>query len=415
LSATDASSGVASSFYKFTPPGTQQTYSGSVTIPNSASETISYWSADKAGNTESTHTTSALKVDTVAPAAPTLTAMPPDPSSTSTSTFAWADSDATSGIDHFLCSVENGAFQTTVPSVGGSNQPCSSQLTYVVGVTNNGQHQFGVEAVDKAGNVGPATYYTWKVVKASPQLITVSGNADGSLFPGATRNIPVTFTNPNSTAITVTTFTITRSFPSGCNSADFTFSYGATPISAGNPLTVPANGSVTLNGSGNVSEPTLQMTNTGSPQDSCHGTITLTYAATDASGTDSGTATVVPSVPFGIAGNATGMLYPISSAAGATPIAITITNPNPFPIYVTSITVMVMNNPNGCLVSPNDVQIVPSSANSGSPITVPAGANNYVVPTTFRPAIWLKDTGADQTPHCKDQTFTLGYSGTAHS
>jgi hypothetical protein len=155
--------------------------------------------------------------------------------------------------------------------------------------------------------------------------------------------------------------------------------------------------------------------NSGSPQDSCHGTITLTYAATDASGTDTGTATVGQSVPFSLAGNATGLLHPTSSATNATPIALTITNPNPFPIYVTSVTVTVTNNPNGCLVASSDIQVVPSSASVGSPILVPANANTYSVPTSFRPAIWIKDTSANQAPHCANQTFMLSYTGSAHS
>ena len=82
--------------------------------------------------------------------APAFTSTPPNPSTTATSTFTWTEQE--SG-DHFLCSVENGAFQSTVPSDGGSPQPCSSPLTYNVFTTNNGVHQFAVEAVDALGNV----------------------------------------------------------------------------------------------------------------------------------------------------------------------------------------------------------------------------------------------------------------------
>ena len=48
--------------------GTQTLYPGSaVTIPDGSAQTISYWSVDNAGNTETTNTTSTLKIDTDAP------------------------------------------------------------------------------------------------------------------------------------------------------------------------------------------------------------------------------------------------------------------------------------------------------------------------------------------------------------
>ncbi len=65
LSATDSGSGVANTFYKID-SGSEQTYASAVTIPE-GQHTISYWSTDNAGNTESTHTTATIKVDTVAP------------------------------------------------------------------------------------------------------------------------------------------------------------------------------------------------------------------------------------------------------------------------------------------------------------------------------------------------------------
>jgi large repetitive protein len=70
LSATDGGSGVASTFYKID-SGSTQTYASAVTIPE-GEHTISYWSTDNAGNTETTHTTAKIKVDTTTPTTPTL-------------------------------------------------------------------------------------------------------------------------------------------------------------------------------------------------------------------------------------------------------------------------------------------------------------------------------------------------------
>ena len=68
LSATDTGgSGAATTYYKID-GGTQTLYPGSaVTIPDGSAQTISYWSVDNAGNTETTHTTGTLKIDIVAP------------------------------------------------------------------------------------------------------------------------------------------------------------------------------------------------------------------------------------------------------------------------------------------------------------------------------------------------------------
>ena len=88
-------------------------------------------------------------------------------------------------------------------------QPCSSPLTYNVGTTNNGEHQFGVEAIDAAGNVSQATFYTWKVAEAAVP-VTIRGNTTGLVYPGGvTRPFATTFNNPNSNPVTITSLTTT--------------------------------------------------------------------------------------------------------------------------------------------------------------------------------------------------------------
>jgi hypothetical protein len=115
-------------------------------------------------------------------------------------------------------------------------------------------------------------------------------------------------------------------------------------------------------------------------------------------------------LPFTIAGNATRLLYP---GASPTPIALTITNPNSVPIYVTSLTVSVTNNPNGCTNATN-VLVTQSSASSSTPITVPANTSNHPVPASLQPTVQLKETGTNQNV-CQNQTFTFSYTGSAHS
>ena len=114
--------------------------------------------------------------------APVFGLVPPNPNSDATSHFTWSDGEP--GVT-YLCSIENGANQSTVASVGQSPQACATPLNYNVGTTNNGVHQFAVEAVDAAGNVSGGIFYSWKVAAGSLQEFTINGNGSTPLYPGA--------------------------------------------------------------------------------------------------------------------------------------------------------------------------------------------------------------------------------------
>jgi hypothetical protein len=205
---------------------------------------------------------------------------PPDPNSVSTSNFTWSSTPAASDFGHYECSTENGAFSTTVHSADGSTQACSSPLSYIVGVTNNGQHQFDLRAYDTTGNFTQITW-TWKVAAGSIQSFTISGDLDATtqkLYPGGpTRTIPAKFSNPNSVPITVTAFTVSidsASLPSGCDPTWFTIVQSNIP--AAGVVVPPSPGSVTLPAQG-ATAPTIKMTDNGL-QDACHGAnFTIKY------------------------------------------------------------------------------------------------------------------------------------------
>ena len=114
LSASDATSGVASTLYRID-SGATQTYSGAVSIPD-GQHTITYWSVDSAGNTESATTTSTIKVDTVKPST-SITISPASPDGTngwrvSATSFTLSGSDATSGVASTFYKIDGGATQT---------------------------------------------------------------------------------------------------------------------------------------------------------------------------------------------------------------------------------------------------------------------------------------------------------------
>jgi len=171
LGGSDATSGVASTFYRID-GGATQTYSGSaVSIPQ-GSHTVSYWSVDNAGNTESATTSPAIKVDTVKPAT-TLTTSPASPDGTnnwfqrSSVTFTLAATDATSGVANSYYTIDGGAQQT---------------YSGTVTVNSQGDHTVAYWSVDTAGNTETAntTHIKLDNVKPATTLTTSPASPDGT-------------------------------------------------------------------------------------------------------------------------------------------------------------------------------------------------------------------------------------------
>ena len=171
LSATDAGSGVASTLYKID-AGSTQTYGGEVTIPD-GSHTITYWSTDNAGNTEASTTTATIKVDTVAPVT-ALTTTPGSPNGTNgwfklaTVTFTLGVTEATSGVDSTLFTIDGGPAQT----YGGA-----------VTINTQGDHTLTFWSTDSAGNVEATGTTHIKLDNVEPTLgVTLDASPVGALF-----------------------------------------------------------------------------------------------------------------------------------------------------------------------------------------------------------------------------------------
>ncbi len=171
LGGSDAISGVASTFYKID-GGATQTYSGSaVSIPQ-GSHTVSYWSVDNAGNTESATTSPAIKVDTVKPST-TLTTAPATPDGSnnwfqrSSVTFTLAATDATSGVANSYYTIDGGAQQT---------------YSGTVTVNTQGDHTVTYWSVDTAGNTEATatTHIKLDNVKPATTLTTSPASPDGT-------------------------------------------------------------------------------------------------------------------------------------------------------------------------------------------------------------------------------------------
>jgi hypothetical protein len=194
---------------------------------------FSVQAVDAAGNASSGAGSWSWTIDTVRPPQPVLTQRPHDPTGAATTIFAWTDAEA--GVS-FQCNLENGAWKA-----------CASPYQYVVDTHSNQQHQFGVRAVDPAGNSSADTTFSWKVAESAPVAFRIAGSA-GGLAPGRWQPIPVTITNPNSAPIYVSALTVAvsaDSTPPGCSSATNIELQQATGL-ASSPVAVPANGSATI-------------------------------------------------------------------------------------------------------------------------------------------------------------------------
>jgi len=116
---------------------------------------------------------------------------PDDPNGDGIANFDWTDAQASVT---YRCSIENKAPTS-----------CTSPLRTIVDVSNDGQHQFAVSAVDAAGNTSTTTY-TWKVLKAVN--VVLEGDAVGLLYPGGpARPIALTLHNPNNFAVVISSIT----------------------------------------------------------------------------------------------------------------------------------------------------------------------------------------------------------------
>ncbi|MEI7889221.1 MAG: hypothetical protein WCI34_02820 [Actinomycetes bacterium] len=121
--------------------------------------TIAVQAKDAAGNV-STATTKNWTVDTVAPAAPSITSGPSGTVSRTTASIAFTgEASAT-----FTCSVDGGAYTS-----------CSSPLA--LSDLAVGSHTVGIRATDLAGNTGPAVTRNWTIDSSAPAPTITSAPA----------------------------------------------------------------------------------------------------------------------------------------------------------------------------------------------------------------------------------------------
>ncbi len=147
-----------------------------MTIPD-GQHTISYWSVDVAGNTESTHTTATIKVDTVKPST-TLLLNPLAPNGTN----QWYKTTAPTFTLTATDTAGSGVTATSYQVDGGVTVPYSGTVT-----VPEGQHTISFWSTDAAGNV-ETTHMTAtiKVDVTKPTDGLSLGSASGAYLSGTT-------------------------------------------------------------------------------------------------------------------------------------------------------------------------------------------------------------------------------------
>ena len=204
LSATDAQSGVDSTYYAID-GGLSQPYTAPFNISNSGTHTILYWSVDRAGNAES-QKSMIIKVDATAPATQVMLA-----GTQGLNGWYTSDTQVTLSVTEEQSGVENTFYKIDE----GPQQTYSAPFN----ISNNNYHIIFYWSVDRAGNIesqrsmpikvdsqAPTTAaqvssnWWWDVWYLSPAQVYLNGldNASGvaniyyTIDGGATQNYTAT-------------------------------------------------------------------------------------------------------------------------------------------------------------------------------------------------------------------------------
>ena len=183
LSATDATSGVASTSYRIDGGPVALATGGAVAIPE-GQHTVTYWSEDVAGNPEPPVVTPTIKVDTLAPST-TIATTPASPDGDngwfrqSSVSFTLNGTDATSGIASRHYTID-----------GGTTQAYTGPVT----IATPGAHVVTYWSVDAAGNVEVAGTTNVKIDAVAPTTVITSVPAGPDGSNGWFKRSSVTFT-----------------------------------------------------------------------------------------------------------------------------------------------------------------------------------------------------------------------------
>ena len=137
------------------------------------------------------------------------TSQPPNPSNSTTATFAFSDSSPY--LDHLECSLEDGPWFT-----------CTSPYPYTLTV---GDHEFSARAVDLAGNISDENEIHWTIKLAATSLTTALSPA--TITIGSSTHDTASLTGETAGATGTVTYTVYPT-PTACSAGT-----GGTPEGSG--------------------------------------------------------------------------------------------------------------------------------------------------------------------------------------
>ena len=150
LTASDGLSGVAATWYTVD-GGTTQVYTGPFTISADGRHTITYWSADNAGNTEAPINTGYVNLDTTAPTSS-------DSGLATDSHSGWRSTSQTVALSASDGSGTVSGVQSITYTVDGGSPTTYSEAFTVSAI---GTHEITYYATDTAGNVEQPVHTGW--------------------------------------------------------------------------------------------------------------------------------------------------------------------------------------------------------------------------------------------------------------
>ena len=309
-------------------------------------------------------------IDRTAPVAPTLSSNQSDPTAQTSATFGFNSSspDATG----YLCRIDSSAYAA-----------CSSTKSY--SNLSQGSHTFAVETTDAAGNASSAASFTWVVDTTPPPDPTIDSHPTSS-----SRSSNATLAFSDSEAEVVFECSLDGGAWTSCDSPQLYSS-----LSSGSHKFSVRAADVAGNRSGEAS-------------------FAWQIVSSSASSTVRGGGNSVAQVS-GINFKITGAVANLTMERSKV-IPLTLTNPNGKTIYVTALTVNASADsvPPGC-ESKTNLDISQSNASSVNPIAVPAKGKVTLTSAPRAPQVTLLDLPGVNQDACKNASFALTYSGSAHS
>lgn len=200
LTATDnvGGAGVAYTKYKVN-NGAESTYTAPFSVSTEGTDTISYYSVDKAQNTEAANT-GTVKIDKTVPAVGSLSAFTEANGSSITDSkwqndntpyFTWTFTDSLSGIDGYSF-----AMDVNADNVSDTTNTFYQYTTALA----DGKHVFHVKAVDKAGNWGVEQIFEIWIDTTAPTFsgISASPASPTTYSPGGNYSFSINWTDADS-------------------------------------------------------------------------------------------------------------------------------------------------------------------------------------------------------------------------